>query len=210
MESTNTTRAPSVRAWCSIASSRVSPSTWTAPASTVNRSARSRIWSGDSSPDTYSVGTPAPSSRAAHCSSRVDFPIPGSPPTSTTDPGTMPPPNTKSNSSSPVFHRSMTPPCTSARRIGGTPVGRYVLAVLPPLPPYRPTASSTRVFHASQASQRPAHFGCSAPHSVQRNTERPLGIRALRHLAGRVVVEAGVFLLEVQLDRPGGAVALLA
>src|SRR5207247_10088085 len=141
-------------------------------------------------------GAPAPASRAAHCSGRVDCPSPGSPPTSPTDPGTMPPPNTKSNSSSPVFHRSMTPPCTSARRIGGTAVGRYVLAVLPALPPYRPTAFSTRLFHAPQASHRPAHFGCSGPHSVQRNTERPLGIRALRHLARRLVVESVVFFLE--------------
>src|SRR6266571_2293109 len=193
-----------------MASSRVSPSTCTWPGSSARRSARRRSCSGDSSPDTYSVGTPAPSRRAAHCSSSVDFPIPGSPPTSTTDPGTIPPPNTKSNSANPVFHRSTTPPCTSARRTGGTPVGRYVLAVLPAFPPYRPAASSTRLFHAPQASQRPDHFGCSAPHSVQRNTERPLGIRALGHLAGRVVVEAGVFLFEVQLDRPGGTVALLA
>src|SRR5207245_2527910 len=149
MESTNTTRAPSVRAWCSIASSRVSPSTWTAPASTVNRSARSRIWSGDSSPDTYSAGTPACSSRAAHCSRSVDFPIPGSPPTSTTDPGTIPPPP----------------------------------------------------------------FGCSAPHSVQRNTERgpPLATAGLGgRFPRRVIVEPRVLLLEEQLHGARGAVALLA
>src|SRR5258708_6407056 len=85
-----------------IASSRVSPSTCTRPASSARRSARMRICSGDSSPDTYNVATPACSSRVAHCNSSVDFPIPGSPPTSTTDPGTMPPPNTKSNSLSPV------------------------------------------------------------------------------------------------------------
>ena len=30
------------------------------------------------------------------------------------------------------------------------------------------STSSTREFHASQARQRPAHFGAEAPHSVQR------------------------------------------
>src|SRR5881296_671081 len=210
MESTNTTRAPSVRAWCSIASSRVSPSTWTAPASTVNRSARSRIWSGDSSPDTYSVGTPACSSRAAHCSRSVDFPMPGSPPTSTTDPGTMPPPKTKSNSRRPVCHRRTPAPSPRAdRRTGGRADGE--LAGRCARPPVRPTGSSTSVFHAPHASQRPPHFGCSAPQSVQRNTEPALPTGGLgRRFARGVVVETRVFLLEEQLDGPRRAVALLA
>src|SRR2546429_5178190 len=42
------------------------------------------------------------------------------------------------------------------------------------IPTFRPTTSSTSVFHAPHASQRPPHFGCSAPQSVQRNTERAL------------------------------------
>src|SRR2546430_1782673 len=81
------------------------------------------------------------------------------------------------------------------------------------IPTFRPTTSSTSVFHAPHASQRPPHFGCSAPQSVQRNTERvPLLATAGLggRLARRVVVEAGVLLLEEQPDRPGGAVALLA
>src|SRR3989441_46577 len=209
MESTNTTRAPSVRAWCVIASSRVSPNTCTAPASTVRRPARSRIWSGDSSPDTYSVGTPACSSRAAHCSSSVDLPMPGSPPTSTTDPGTMPPPSTKSNSRRPVCHRSNPAAPTADSRTGGLPDGTGCF--LSARPPVRPTASSTSVFHAPHASQRPPHLGCSAPQSVQRNTEAPLTTRGLGgRLARRVVVKAGVFLLENQLAGPRGPVALLA
>src|SRR5712692_4683390 len=151
---------------------------------------------------------PACSSRAAHWSSSVDFPMPGSPPTSTTDPGTIPPPRTKSNSASPVRHRSKPPPSTADRRTGGLPDGGGVL--LPARPPVRPTASSTKVFHSPHASQRPAHFGCSAPHSVQRNTERAL---ATARLGGRVpqraVVEAGEFALEVQRHEAGRAVALL-
>src|SRR3989441_4243837 len=211
MESTNTTRAPSVRAWCSIASSRVSPSTWTAPASTVNRSARSRIWSGDSSPDTYSAGTPACSSRAAHCSRSVDFPIPGSPPTSTTDPGTIPPPKTKSNSRRPVCHR---PGRTVGRLESWTGVASFACAFQPSnRPTFRPTGSSTSAFHAPHASQRPPHFGCSAPHSVQRNTEGgpPLATAGLGgRFPRRVIVEPRVLLLEEQLHGARGAVALLA
>src|ERR1041384_5136409 len=152
---------------------------------------------------------PACSSRAAHCSSRVDFPIPGSPPTSTTDPGTMPPPSTKSNSRSPVCHRWTAPPCTADRRTGGLPDG--AARVLSARPPVRPTASSTSVFHAPQESQRPAHFGCSAPQSVQRNTECALATARLGgRLARREVVEPRVFLLEEQPHRAGGPVALLA
>src|SRR6266487_2515530 len=204
IESTNTTRLPSARAWCSIASSRVSPSTWTAPASSVRRSARSRTWSGDSSPETYSVRMPACSRRAAHCSSRVDFPMPGSPPTSTTEPGTMPPPSTKSNSRRPVCHRSRRgPPPRADRRTGGLPDGETRFLSGRPLD--RPTASSTSVFHAPQESQRPAHFGCSAPQSVQRNTECALATDRLGwRLARREVVEPRVFLLEVPLHGAGG------
>src|SRR5438046_8639674 len=191
-----------------MASRRVSPSTWTAPASSLSRTARRRICSGDSSPDTYSVGTPALSSRAAHCSSRVDFPMPGSPPTSTTDPGTMPPPNTKSNSSRPVFHLARAPLVRADKRTGG--LADACRACLTARPPERPTASSTSVFHAPQASQRPAHFGCSAPQSVQRNTECTLATDRLgRRLARREVVEPRVFLFEEQLHGAGGPVALL-
>src|SRR2546427_11675178 len=79
------------------------------------------------------------------------------------------------------------------------------------IPTFRPTTSSTSVFHAPHASQRPPHFGCSAPQSVQRNTECGLPTAGLYgRLARRVVVEAGVFLLEEQLHAAGGTVALLA
>src|SRR5207247_8595897 len=75
----------------------------------------------------------------------------------------------------------------------------------------RPTPPPTRVFHAPHDSQRPPHVGCSAPQSVQRNAEAPLPARGLGgRLARRVVVKAGVFLLENQLDGPRGTVALLA
>src|SRR2546429_8945605 len=78
------------------------------------------------------------------------------------------------------------------------------------IPTFRPTTSSTSVFHATHASQRPPHCGCSAPQSVQRNTERALPKTGLGGcLARRVVVEAGVLLLEDQLHGASEAVALL-
>src|SRR2546422_1098458 len=134
--------------------------------------------------------------------------MPGSPPTNTTDPGTIPPPSTKSNSRRPVCHRSNPTVPTADSRTGGLPDGDGPrsgrLSV-------RPTASSTSVFHAPHASQRPPHLGCSAPQSVQRNTEPPLGtLCSGRGLARCVVVEPRVFLFEEQLDGPGGTVALLA
>src|SRR2546422_2289894 len=50
--------------------------------------------------------------------------MPGSPPTNTTDPGTMPPPKTKSNSRRPVCHRRTPAPSPRAdRRTGGLPDG---------------------------------------------------------------------------------------
>src|SRR5436190_10963140 len=135
--------------------------------------------------------------------------MPGSPPTNTTDPGTIPPPSTKSNSRRPVCHRSNPTVPTADRRTGGLPDG--TTCFLSARGPVRPTTSSTSVFHAPHASQRPPHLGCSAPQSVQRNTEPPLATGGLGgRFARRVVVEARVFLLEEQLDGSGGAVALLA
>src|SRR5882762_8919405 len=150
---------------------------------------------------------PAVSSRAATCISRVDFPIPGSPPTSVTEPGTMPPPKTKSNSSRPVFHRATATPCRSVSRIGAWPVRDGLTA----LPANRLTGSSLSVFHAPQASHRPAHFGCSAPQSVQRKTERPLDTRELwRDVSPGGIVESGEPLFEDQGNGASRSVALLA
>ncbi len=153
-----TTSAATAAAAPTIASSRVSPSTCTAPASSVRRSARSRSWSGDSSPLAYSTVRPAVSSRAAACSSSVDLPIPGSPPISVIDPGTMPPPSTKSNSSMPVRQRWSGVVATSRRRAGGRPDAWAA-------PPFRrsavravrgATGSSATAFHAPHALA-PAH-----------------------------------------------------
>src|SRR5882672_1680877 len=152
------------------------------------------------------VVTPWLSSRAAHCMSSVDLPMPGSPPTSVTEPGTMPPPRTKSNSANPVRYRATElvgrlESWTGTAAVSFQPSDR---------PTFFPIGSSTNEFHSPHASHFPPHFGWSAPHSVQRNTDLPLDTSSLegRSFARRVVVEAGVFLLEVQLHRPRRPVAL--
>jgi hypothetical protein len=108
---------------------------------------------------------PACARRASDCSSRVDLPIPGSPPISTTPPATSPPPSTRSNSSTPVAWR-------------GSSRGRISASICRPLAPAsaaksRPagaavsTTASTRVFHCPQPGHWPCHLGELAPHSVQ-------------------------------------------
>jgi len=80
-----------------------------------------------------------------------------------TPPGTIPPPSTRSNSSSPVgnlglFLASTLPsgrtalpfPATVWKRVGG---GAATV--------------STSVFHAAQCGHWPCHFGLWPPHSVQ-------------------------------------------
>ena len=63
-----------------------------------NRSARSFNWRLLSSPETYRVFKPVKPNTV--CKTKVDFPIPGSPPIKTKEPFTKPPPRTLFNSSS--------------------------------------------------------------------------------------------------------------
>src|SRR5204862_173878 len=87
------------------------------PSTTAStRSARPRTWRDDSSPVTYRAGVPPCASRAASWRSSVDLPIPGSPLNSTIDPGTRPPPRTRSTSVMPLASRS---------GIGGHGVARF-------------------------------------------------------------------------------------
>src|SRR5437773_10921444 len=79
------------------------------------------------------------------------------------------------------------------------------------IPTFRPTTSSTSLFHAPHASQRPPHFGCSAPQPVQRNTERALPTTGLGGChPRRGGVEARGLLLEDELHGAGGADGLPA
>ena len=141
------------------------------------RSARSFTCSADSSPEQYSVVCPAPSSRAATWSSSVDLPMPGSPPTRIIEPGTTPPPRTKSSSSSPVLpsrgaralHVAQLCRDGDAAALGETArAGRCAAPCRSSPTTFGATSSSTSVFHSPHVSQRPCHLEWSAPHSVQR------------------------------------------
>src|SRR6266536_6415789 len=96
------------------------------------------------------------------CSSRVDLPIPGSPPSKTTPPATSPPPSTRSNSSIPVASRGLSSVSTLAS-------GRTALD--PPVSAAKREAgaaaiASTSVFHAPQCGHCPCHLLLWPPHSV--------------------------------------------
>ena len=148
------------------------PSRWPASsrgARVPSRSARRRTCWGDSSADDverrWPPTWPPPT---ATWSSSVDLPMPGSPPTRVTEPGTRPPLSTRSTSREPVER--------------GPPLGRRRprRSARPDRPSprahdrrrRRPSSSSTRVFHSPHDGQRPTHLGLGPPHSWQRNTDR--------------------------------------
>ena len=103
--------------------------------------------------------------------------MPGSPATSTTAPGTMPPPSTRSNSGTPVgratARRASTSPIGTAGR--STAVAAVVRTVTAP--------TSDTLPHAWHSPQRPTHFTACHPHSVQRKVAlvRVLRLAAVRH-----------------------------
>src|SRR5690348_2244131 len=96
-------------------------------------------------------------------SSTVDLPMPGSPPTSSAEPGTRPPPQTRSNSAMPLSRRATA--CATPSR--PTKASLRPLPWPSPLGALSRAASSTSVFQPPQSSQRPAHFGCAVPHCWQ-------------------------------------------
>ena len=90
------------------------------------------------------------------------MPTPGSPPTRTKEPLTSPPPNTRSNSSSPLETRSSPAESTPTSEIG---VGAAATATTPDRPPTATaaTASSIKVFHSPQSGHRPSQRGLWYP-----------------------------------------------
>ena len=127
IESTMTASGRCARAASTIRPTSCSARTWTpsadGPLSRPSRAARSRTWPGDSSPDAYSTDPP-PGDRvspAAAWRRSVDLPIPGSPPTSTSEPGTSPPPRTRSNSSMPRRRRGRSKSAMDASPVGTGP-----------------------------------------------------------------------------------------
>ena len=112
---------------------------------------------------------------AAACSSSVDLPMPGSPPSSTSDPGTMPPPSTRSNSSIPAGDASVS--TTLAVRSGSRPAPSATGSCIA-------RAATARIADAlldervprAALGAAPIHFGDCAPHSCRR---RRRGLRLL-------------------------------
>ena len=103
-------------------------------------SARSLTWAADSSPDTYRTLRPAAERFASAAVVIVDLPIPGAPPISTRDPGTSPPPSTRSNSPMPVVSRSTLGASTSP---SGTGVSARPPSAVPDAPPGRAPAPAS-------------------------------------------------------------------
>src|SRR3954451_11739378 len=100
----------------------------------------------------------------------VDLPMPGEPPSSTSDPGTRPPPRTRSSSPMPVCSRA-TASARTSRRATGRAAAVRPLPPAPP-PPARPLAAagarpSTSVFHAPQPGHWPCQRASAWPHSEQ-------------------------------------------
>ncbi len=177
-----TTRAASPADWRLAAMSRrlIAAASSSGASCTPRRRARRRVCSIDSSPDMYKTRRPSRARAAAACSSSVDLPMPGSPPTRIAEAGTRPPPRTRSNSAMPV-----------GRRGGGSAVpARSTNATRRPAPPLAAgpgrgaIASSTMVFHSPQASQRPTHRGLTPPQLWQ--TKREVGLANGRQ--GRLAV----------------------
>ena len=96
--------------------------------------------------------------------------MPGSPPTRTREPGTIPPPRSLSTSGRPSERRGSLLRSISLRRMGLRPSEDFADRPLEPLPPpagFFSTGASTMVFHSPHAGQRPIHLGLSLPQLVQ-------------------------------------------
>ena len=101
-------------------------------------------------------------------SNKVDFPIPGSPPTSTNEPGTIPPPSTLSSSANPVWTRLL-----SCILISDSLLGFNSSPAAPPFffpAAFFSTDSSTNVLHSPHPGHCPIHFEDSYPQLLQKKT----------------------------------------
>jgi hypothetical protein len=152
--------------WPSNALSSLSAARYISACRLPVRSARSRTCPADSSPVTYKHRPWLSAHRCAVSSNNVDLPTPGSPASSTTAPGTSPPPSTRSNSLTPVDN-------ARADSMSTSPIGRAAdvgapatMRVTDPLP------RSSMLPQAWHSGQRPSHFATSLPHSAHRKVGR--------------------------------------
>src|SRR3954469_4660559 len=102
------------------------------------------------------------------------FPMPGSPPTSVTEPATRPPPKTRSNSATPVGNGAA--PCAVTSMIGTGPhPARRAVAVRGA--GRTDSATEPQVLHSVH---RPSHFGDSQPHAEHTNRAERTDVRVMR------------------------------
>ncbi len=91
------------------------------------------------------------------------MPTPGGPKTRVTEPGTKPPPRTRSTSTTPVGIGWAPPPSTWRSETANAPD--------PPDDPDDPDRRGpevVNVFHCPQCGQRPTHWGATPSQAVQR------------------------------------------
>src|SRR5271154_4541967 len=103
----------------------------------------------------------------------VDLPMPGSPPISSAEPGTNPPPVTRSNSAMPVTRRGGG--ASSDLRSSSANLRPLVLRAAP-LPMGAALPSSVMVFQPPQASHLPDHLDETAPQDWQTKLAEDLAI----------------------------------
>ena len=152
-------------AWPRIFSISVCATTEIAAVAALIRRARIAVCATDSSPVAYNTG-PRLAKPAKACSSNVDLPTPGSPPSKISEPATKPPPSTRSSSAMPEARRSVsTWSLTWSRRTGDWPSATPAALTRGGAIAW---SSSTRVFHSWQVGQRPSHLVSTWPHAVQR------------------------------------------
>src|SRR5271163_3477552 len=175
MESTIRTCALRPAAAAMMSSTPVAAINLTAAASKPSRRARNATCFKDSSPVAYSTA-PERLRAAAAWSISVDLPIPGSPPIRATEPGTRPPPRTRSSSVDPVGHRGTSTMASAATDEVRSPLLADLARSLREL---AAKASPTRVFHSPQAAHCPCHFGEEAAQFWQINTSFGLAMRFL-------------------------------
>ena len=130
---------------------------------------------------------PAPCSRPSAIVVSVDLPMPGEPPSRTSEPGTSPPPSRRSSSPMPVASRGARSAATSRSGTGrpaGPPPPRG------PRPPAEPAAgrargvgarSSASVFQASHSGHWPCHLAAMWPQAEQAKTVVGRGIAGADH-----------------------------
>src|SRR5712692_4785744 len=106
--------------------------------------------------------------------------MPGSPPIRTIEPGTMPPPSTRSNSPMPEGMRGVSDASTTSYGLGRPPASLSSDGARPLLAAVGTSCrSSTKLFHSPQSGHRPSHLLLSNPHAWQPKTVLNFGDEAM-------------------------------